>query len=418
MRMPHGVTLIVVGVVMAIASPVIAGGGHHHAGESAEHHEEHREPRGPHGGRVLRDGAFAVELSIFEQGVPPRYRLYGYDNDRPIAPAELAVKIRLFRFGGVEEVISFLPSGDFLQSEQVIGEPHSFRIEITATRNGTTHTFAYESFEGRTELSESALKVARLEFDQASPAKIGHTARVYGRIIANEDRVAHIGARFPGIIREIRKSLGDRVEKGEVLALVESNQSLQLYEVRSLTRGVILQRHATLGEVISDSDPLYVVADLSRVWADFQVYRDDIGALEVGQKVRIELGGSAEPVEGTVSYLSPTVDEVTQSRLIRAELENAKGELRPGLFVSGILTLARTPVAVAVKREAIQTFRDWSVVYRTDGRVFQATPVVLGRRDAVNVEILSGLSAGDRYVTTNSFVIKADIEKSGASHDH
>jgi cobalt-zinc-cadmium efflux system membrane fusion protein len=84
----------------------------------------------------------------------------------------------------------------------------------------------------------------------------------------------------------------------------------------------------------------------------------------------------------------------------------------------GSLSSDMREVPLAVRREAIQTFRDWNVVYLTDGHTFQAIPVELGRRDANYVEVLSGLSIGDRYVARNSFIVKADIEKSGATHDH
>jgi membrane fusion protein, heavy metal efflux system len=67
---------------------------------------------------------------------------------------------------------------------------------------------------------------------------------------------------------------------------------------------------------------------------------------------------------------------------------------------------------------ALQTFRDWDVVAVNDGELYQLQPVELGRRDGANVEVLSGLAPGARVVTANSYLVKADVEKSGASHDH
>jgi cobalt-zinc-cadmium efflux system membrane fusion protein len=69
-------------------------------------------------------------------------------------------------------------------------------------------------------------------------------------------------------------------------------------------------------------------------------------------------------------------------------------------------------------RSALQTFRDWEVAFVNVGDVYEFRPLELGRSDAERVEVLGGLQAGDRYVSTNSYLIKADIEKSGASHDH
>lgn len=398
----------------------LAGGGHDHGhghGHGEEEHEEEPE-KGPHGGRLLTEGNFSLEVTIFERGVPPEYRLYAYESGEPVTLSEVRAEIQLTRFGDKHETFAFSPKGDHLSAAKVVEEPHSFEVKVSAEYKGKQFSWHYDSFEGRTELSENALKVANLEIEVAGPTQILNSTRVFGRIVANEDRVAHLGARYPGIIKEIRKSFGDRVEKGEVLAVIESNQNLQPYELRTLISGVVIQRHATLGEVVSDSDPLFIVADLSEVRADFQVYRDDIGSISVGQKVLVDLGNGTKPIEANVAYVSPVTDEATQSKLIRAILPNPKGELRPGLFLSGLLTASETSVPLAVKREAIQTFRDWNVVFVTDGHVFQAMPVELGRRDSKYVEVLSGIEPGHRYVSKHSYIIKADIEKSGASHDH
>lgn len=414
--------LLALSLIASITIPrlVFAGGGHDHGHGHGHEEEEHEEEpkKGPHGGRLLTEGSFALEVTIFERGVPPEYRLYAFNDGKPLPTNAVKAEILLARFGDKHETHTFSPKDDYLSSSKTVEEPHSFKVSVSAEYEGKKYFWEYDSFEGRTELSDNALKVADLGIEVAGPTQILNSARVYGRILANEDRVAHLGARFPGIIREIRKSFGDRVEKGEVLAIVESNQNLQTYEVRSLINGVVIQRHATLGEVIADKDPLFIVADLSQVRADFQVYRDDIGKIIVGQKVMVDLSNGSKPIEASVSYVSPVTDEVTQSKLIRAILPNPNGELRPGLFISGLLTASETPVPLAVRKEAIQTFRDWNVVFLTDGHTFQAMPVELGRSDSKYVEVLSGIEPGDKYVTNHSYIIKADIEKSGASHDH
>lgn len=406
---------------LSLASIALAGEGHHHGHdhEDEDHTDEHHdEPaKGPHGGKMLTHDDFGLEVTIFETGVPPQYRLYAYDDGEPVKPGEVKASIALTRFGGKKDEFQFIPEGEYLTSKDEVKEPHSFEVSVTASYDGETYSWQYDSFEGRTELSDEALEVAKLGIETAGPHGISSVTRVYGRLIPNEDKVAHVIPRFPGIVREVKKSLGDKVEKGETLAVVESNQSLQPYEIRSMVDGVVIKRHATLGEFVSESREIFVVADLSEIWAEFQVYRDDFGPIEKGQEVTIDLGDGVQ-VAAKVNYVSPVTDEATQSKLIRAVLPNPSGSLRPGLFVSGVLAGAETKVPVAVKRSAIQTFRDWNVVYLTDGHIFQAMPVELGRRDTKYIEIISGIAEGDRYVSENSFIVKADIEKSGASHDH
>ncbi len=420
--------------ILALACvPVSAEDGHGHGDDHADHHvanaadshghghgeaaHESEPSKGPHGGRLLTEGELALELTIFEKDVPPQFRVYPFLAQNPIKPGDLAISIELTRLGDRKEVFTLVPVADYLTSEKTVEEPHSFEVKVTATFAGKSYLWEYQSHEGRTELSAEALKIAKISTEIAGPREIANLTQVYGRLLTNQDRVAHVRPRFPGVVRAITKELGDRVEKGDVLALVESNQSLQPYEIRSQVTGEIIARHATLGEFVSDDRELFIVADLSQVWADFQVYRDDFDQIEKGQQIKVDLGGE-KLIEATVRYVAPVTDEATQSKLVRAVIPNPEGKLRPGLFVSGTLVSNQTPVPLAVRREAIQTFRDWKVVYLTDGHSFQAMPVELGRRDSQYVEILSGLSPGDNYVARNSFIIKADIEKSGASHDH
>lgn len=417
----HRVAVLAFALLLISPKNSLAGGGHDHGhGHGHDEHEEHEEEqvKGPHGGRLLTAKDFSLEVTIFERGEPPKYRVYAFKDKKPLSPGAVKAEVQITRFGDKDETYLLQAKDDYLTSPNEVMEPHSFKVTVSAEYGGEKYSWEYDSYEGRTELSANALKVANLEIEVAGPAQILNSTRVYGRIVADEDRVAHLSARFPGIVKEIRKSFGDRVEKGEVLAIIESNQNLQQYELRTLISGVVIQRHATLGEVVSDSDPLFIVADLSQVRADFQVYRDDIGAILVGQKVLIDLGNETKPIEANVSYVSPVTDEATQSKLIRALLPNPKGDLRPGLFLSGLLTASETAVPLAVKRDAIQTFRDRNVVFVTDGHAFQAMPVELGRHDSQYIEVLSGIQAGDKYVAKHSYIIKADIEKAGASHDH
>lgn len=409
------IALMTSALIVCVATlPVHASGGHDHD-EAAHTHEAEK---GPHRGRLLREKDFALEVSIFEDGIPPQYRLYAFEDDTPIDPKSFSASIEIERPFRAKEQFTFQPHDDYLVADHVVGEPHSFTVHVHASYKEQSYSWSYDSFEGRTALSDEALQVAAVGIETVQAAQIHTTTEIYGRILPNEDKVAHVYPRFPGIIKEIRKKLGDRVEKGDVLAVIESNQSLQIYEIRSQLSGSVVKRHATVGEFAREDKELFIIADLSEVWADFQVYQDDQAAIEVGQAISIDVDAQQAPLQATVSYVSPLTDSATQSKMIRAVIANTDATLRPGLFISGRVSSKVTTVPRAVKREAIQTFRDWQVVFLTDGHTFQAMPVELGKQDHTFVEIVSGLEQGDRYVSTNSFIIKSDIEKHGATHDH
>jgi cobalt-zinc-cadmium efflux system membrane fusion protein len=182
--------------------------------------------------------------------------------------------------------------------------------------------------------------------------------------------------------------------------------------------GTVIRKSVTPGEFAKEGEAIYTVADLSEVWVDLNVSRRDFNKLKVGQAVTVSAGDGTTEVQGTVSYISPFGAQDTQTMLARVELPNPDGRWRPGFFVVGEITVEETIVPLAVKAGALQTFRDWDVVFIQDGNVFEIATLELGRRDNEWVEVVSGLTPGQRYAAENSFIIKADIGKSGATHDH
>ena len=190
---------------------------------------------------------------------------------------------------------------------------------------------------------------------------------------------------------------------------MESNDSLQRYDVKSEIDGTIIKKDVTLGEFVDTSTTIFVVADLSNVWVDFSVYRGDAERLREGEKVLIKSAADAKPIETTIAYISPFGAENTQTTLARAVVPNADGALRPGLFVDGQVVFAEVPVEIAVKAAAIQTIDEKPVVFVYDGKSFVARDLEIGQRDDENVEINSGLKPGEKYATENSFVLKSAL---------
>jgi cobalt-zinc-cadmium efflux system membrane fusion protein len=154
------------------------------------------------------------------------------------------------------------------------------------------------------------------------------------------------------------------------------------------------------------------------VWGEFNVYARELNAVRLGQEVTVRSEVLAIEATATVSYLGPLVGEETRSAEAHVHIDNPDGRWRPGLFVTVEVVQEERRVPVAVAAEAIQTYRDWQVVFAQYGDRFEVRPLDLGRRDDQWVEVVKGLSVGERYAATNSFVLKAELGKSGASHDH
>jgi cobalt-zinc-cadmium efflux system membrane fusion protein len=382
------------------------------------HGEEEEAVKGPHGGRLLEKDDFQVEVTIFETGVPPQFRLYVYEDEKPLDPKKAKLSVELTRLGGQVDRYEFQVAGSFLTSDKIVEEPHSFDVKVEAEVDGEKHSWTYDSYEGRTEMSPEAIAQAGIAVEPAGGAELGIKLPVNGRIVPDEDKLVHVSPRYPGIVKEVRKKLGDQVKKDDVLAIIESNANLNRYEIRSLLSGTIVKKDVTVGEFVSEKDAIFVIADLSKVWVDLNIYRQDFLKIKVGQELVLHLENSEAPLKSVISYISPFGSENTQSMLARAVLDNPTGGLLPGLFVSGDILLETVKVPVAIKSDAIQKFRDWQVAFLKHENKFEILILELGRSDGDMVEVLSGIKPGQEYVSKNSFVVKADILKSGAAHDH
>jgi cobalt-zinc-cadmium efflux system membrane fusion protein len=404
-------------VALAIGLAACGGGAPEHAAEGEHGEGEADFARGPRGGRLLEDGDFAIELAFFERGVP-EYRAWAYQDGEPLPPGDVQLEVELRRFDGRSDRIGFAPAGDFLRGDASVEEPHSFDVAVRAKRGGAQHDFSFASYEGRVTIDPAAAMDAGIGVAVAGPAQIAETLLLYGRIEPDGDRTAHVTPRFPGIVIDARKRLGDAVAKDEAVAIVESNESLRPYEIRSRIAGTVIQKNAVAGEFAATDAPLYVVSDLGRVWADLQVHRRDSRRLKLGQRVFLDAGDGSEPAEARIDYVSPLGSFDSQTTLARVVVANPDGRWRPGLFVSARVEVETVEALVAVRTSALQRLRDREVVFLADGDRYEAQPVEVGLADDMWTEIRAGVRAGQSYVASGSFVLKADVGKSGASHDH
>jgi cobalt-zinc-cadmium efflux system membrane fusion protein len=182
--------------------------------------------------------------------------------------------------------------------------------------------------------------------------------------------------------------------------------------------GTVIQKDVNPGEVVSEDDVLFTVADLGTVWIDLNVHRQDFNRLKVGQEVLVKMDKESAPVKSRISYLSPIGAENTQTMLARIVVPNPTGLWRPGLYVDGQVTLETEEVPMAIDEDAIQTLDGKEVVFVKEDDAFEAREVELGARDGEWAEVISGVVAGDAYCSVNSFILKAEIGKGEAKHEH
>ncbi|MEC7092359.1 MAG: efflux RND transporter periplasmic adaptor subunit [Pseudomonadota bacterium] len=274
-----------------------------------------------------------------------------------------------------------------------------------------------EHEEGKVEITPDAAKLTGVQFKQAGPDTVAMTTPLTGRIVLNENKTANVRARFPGIVKAVHVNLGDSVEKGQKLATVESNESLNAYIVYAPMDGVILKRETNIGDVTNGKE-LFVIADLSTVWAKYHIFPRDVPMIKKGQKVDIHTLDEKNRQNAEISMLFPTTDALSQTVIAIAELSNESGVWRPGMTIEGDIKVGEKQAAIAVPRSALQFIEEQQVIFIKEGNTYEPRPVKIGMTGTENVEITSGLKSGETYVSAGSFVIKADILKGTAAHEH
>lgn len=391
--------------------------GHSDEGDHGDHGAEEGEPeKGPHGGRLLENGTFALEVTIFETGVDPQYRVYPTLDGEPVDPSAVDLSITLSRLGGKQDTFRFTPEADYLKGDGIVTEPHSFDVAVRASHAGKTHSWNYESYEGRTTIADAVAAEAGVLTESAGPALIHERVSLSGTVQLTPSATAEVRAVYPGRVLRVTRTVGDLVNKGDTLAEVESSSSLQSYSVRAPISGTILERRTNAGDVAA-SEPLFLIGDLGAAQAELHVFPKDAGRIKPGQTATVQLAGGDLVAEGKIDSFLPMAEAGTQALIARVALPR-DASFRPGMRVTASVDTSETQVPLAVRESGLQRFRDFTVVFAKHGETYEVRMLELGKKDGDFVEVLGGLDPGESYVTENSFLIKADIEKSGASHDH
>ena len=267
-------------------------------------------------------------------------------------------------------------------------------------------------------LSEDALREFRVETAVAGPGQLRREVQLPGEVKLNEVRVGHIVPRFGGIVKEIRHQLGDVVQPGEVMARVESNESLQSYELKSLIGGTVIKQHITLGEMLEANAEAFIVADLSSVWVDFSIYQKDIGLVQPGQQVTIIAPHGLGTATAKIAYLGPSMDEATRTALARVVLPAPDRNWLPGMFVTGRIVVDVKERPLVIPLAAVQLFEERESVFVKTKDGFVPRAVRRGQKDATSAEVLDGLSPGETFVTKGAFTLKAELLKGSLGEEH
>ena len=183
------------------------------------------------------------------------------------------------------------------------------------------------------ELSIQAQKLAEIKLEKVALSSIGTTLELPGEIAFNEDNVAHITPRYAGIAKEVHIQLGEQVNKGDLLAVIESNESLSTYNIYAPIGGFIIEKNITYGEFLSEEEDIYVIANLETVWVNCDVYPKNGQQIKLGQTIKIKAVGLDLETEGIISYIAPIYNGSNRSAVARAEISSQNLKWKPGMFI-------------------------------------------------------------------------------------
>jgi membrane fusion protein, heavy metal efflux system len=219
------------------------------------------------------------------------------------------------------------------------------------------------------------------------------------------------------------------LSQGQVDALTYDDRQASIYPLRAPFAGTVVERHATLGELVTPERNLFTLADLSRVWIWIDVYQRDLDHVHIDDRARARVDAFPHEVfEGKVSYMSARVDTDTRAMHARLDVANAEGKLRPGMFVEVELVdphalgggEARAKSLVVPEGAVVRDGEERLVLVGTGERRFERRDVRVGRQAGGFVEILEGLGPADSVVVEGAFLLKSALSKDslGGDHDH
>ncbi len=199
----------------------------------------------------------------------------------------------------------------------------------------------------------------------------------------------------------------------QIARVKESGDTTARYQVTAPFAGVVVGRHAVVGEVCDPSQPLFAVADVSRMWALLDIYESEVRQISAGQPVILQVEGlPGLPLAGVVTWVSSQLDPRTRTLRARAEVENPDGLLRANMFARATVTVRQAVPTVVVPREAVQWEGCCNVVFvQTSTTTFVPRKVHLGPAAGAVYEVAGGLEGGETVVTQGSFLLKTEILK-------
>lgn len=267
--------------------------------------------------------------------------------------------------------------------------------------------------EGHIAITATDAQAAGIINTTASAGEIKNMLTVYGRVVMRPDAISHVSARFPGLITKLTVNVGDTVQAGETIAQVESNNSFKHYNITAPISGIVTQRYVNPGESVNQQT-LFTLENYQQLWVDYKIFPSQTSVIKKGQPVIVS--SPSVQTNSTITYLMANKNQTFMTA--RAPLNNHDGLWSPGQILKGSVVTSQSSVDLVVDNRAFQEVEGKRVIFVTNQGGYETRELELGQSDGQFSQVISGLNFGEEYALINSYLLKADLGKAGASHAH
>lgn len=372
---------------------------------------------------------------------------------------------------------------------------HEHKPSETSASHEAEHDHEKEA--DKLAMATEQIAKSNIAVQPVEPGVLRSRLSVPGTVIPDRNRVGRVPSKVVGTVAELRKRLGDQVQSGEVIAMLDSREvadakseyiaatvnlglqetlfqrektlwdkrvsseqrllraeaifreaqvrrdlakqklsalgvsdesiaslksgagelkGLERYEIKAPISGRIVEQLVDIGTPMGgegQAHELYAIADLSKVWIELTVSPQDLPLIKEGQHISLNGAGN-----GTIIFTSPVLNQDTRSARVIASVDNEDGAWRPGSFVTADIAVSEEKANLVIPKTALQTIEGQSRVFVRTPEGFETRQVTIGKDDGSTVEVLSGLEAGEPIAVANTFLLKAELGKSEAQHDH
>ena len=202
------------------------------------------------------------------------------------------------------------------------------------------------------------------------------------------------------------------------------NASNGRYILKAPISGVISKKDLVIGENVQSASQLFTIDQLDQLWLEFIVPNAEIAGLSPNQKIEFKSLQTDKIYKAVIQTLNIEADAQTGRLQVRAKVQSSTAELRPNLMVNVLLQQHSDSTALRILQSAVQNVDGKNVIFVATQQgqqvEFHPTPIKLGQssKDSQYIEVLSGLNQGQKYAAQGSFLLKSELEKGEASHEH